>query len=535
MKSIAFHNLGCKVNEYEMEVMRQIVQKNNYKIVEFTQKADVYVVNTCTVTNMADRKSRQMLHRAKQLNPNAVVVAAGCYAQTGIEDLKRDLSVDIIIGNNHKTEIADILNRYFAEHPGRAGADTDDRMDTDAFDKADGAGANIISAENSITSGTSEREVPEQLTVMSELSEPTEYENTTYYESSDRTRVDVKIQDGCNQFCAYCAIPLARGRVRSRRPSDIIEEIARLVDNGHREIVLTGIHISSYGIDFDDEAWNHGEIKSSEHESLKNGEMMRDYRGKSKLFDLIEIIDREIPANKLSRIRLGSLEPRVVTEENVARLIAVDRVCPHFHMSLQSGCDSVLKRMNRHYTTEEYKNSVELLRDAYKAAGHRIAITTDVIVGFPGETEDEFADTVNFLEQLKLYEMHVFKYSRRKNTVADRMPGQVADKIKDERSDILLDMTSRHSQEYRKLAVGTILDVLFEEEKEGYYIGHTSDYIRVAVKADEDMKKDMEKTAQSISGVMENDIAVGVIGRIWAVRCEGLLRDDTVAGILTTG
>jgi len=473
MKSIAFHNLGCKVNEYEMEVMRQIIQNNNYAIVEFAQKADIYVVNTCTVTNMADRKSRQMLHRAKQLNPDAVVVAAGCYAQTGIEDLKKDLSVDIIIGNNHKTEIADILAKYFEEHPEK-----------------------------------------EQLTVMSELSEPTEYENTTYYESSDRTRVDVKIQDGCNQFCAYCAIPLARGRVRSRRPEDIIEEITRLVDNGHREIVLTGIHISSYGIDFDDKDWEEGKCSPSEHESLKNGELMRDYRGKSKLFDLLEIIDKAIPEDKLSRIRLGSLEPRVVTKDNVARLISIKRVCPHFHMSLQSGCDTVLKRMNRHYSTEEYRAGVELLRREYAAIGLNAAITTDVIVGFPGETEEEFDSTRTYLEDMKIYEMHVFKYSRRKNTVADKMPGQVPDALKDIRSNVLLEMTSRHSLEYRRQVLGNRLQVLFEEEKNGYFIGHTADYIRVAVKTS-DYAEDCT-----------------VIGKIKEVDATEMLQDDTV---LATG
>jgi len=487
MRSIAFHNLGCKVNEYEMEVMRQIVQNNNYEIVEFTQKADVYVVNTCTVTNIADRKSRQMLHRAKQLNPNAVVVAAGCYAQTGIEDLKKDLAVDIILGNNHKTEIADVLEQFFAEH-----------LEYDASNN----NKNINN---------------KKMTVMSELTQPTEYENTQYYESSDRTRVDVKIQDGCNQFCAYCAIPLARGRVRSRKPEDIIEEVVRLTDNGHREIVLTGIHISSYGIDFDDAAWAEGECKPSEHESLKDGEIMRDYRGKSKLFDLVEIIDKAIPEDKLARIRLGSLEPRVVTEENVARLIAVKRVCPHFHMSLQSGCDTVLKRMNRHYTAEEYKAGVSLLRREYEKSGRSAAITTDVIVGFPGETEEEFADTQKYLEELKLYEMHIFKYSRRKNTVADKMPGQVADSIKDERSDILLDMTARHSLEYRQKALGSKINVLFEEVKDGYVIGHTEDYIRVATALDE---------------FERNRIETDIIGSIVTVEASGFLRDDTIIGTI---
>ena len=507
MRSIAFHNLGCKVNEYEMEVMRQIVQKHGYKIVEFTQKADIYLVNTCTVTNIADRKSRQMLHRAKQLNPEAVVIAAGCYAQTGIEDLKKDLSVDIIIGNNHKTEIADIIDKYYAEHPEKS---------------------EDISSE----SGKTEADKNEaKLTVMSELSGPTDYENTEYYESSDRTRVDIKIQDGCNQFCAYCAIPLARGRVRSRKPEDIIEEIRRVTANGHREIVLTGIHISSYGIDFDDEAWKDGECRPSEHESLGAGEMMRDYRGESKLIDLVELIEREIPEADLYRIRLGSLEPRIVTEKNVKRLVAAKRVCPHFHMSLQSGCNSVLKRMNRHYTTQEYMAGVELLRREYCASGLRVAVTTDVIVGFPGETEEEFAQTVRYLEELKLYEMHIFKYSRRKNTAADKMPGQIAAQVKDERSDVLLDMTARHSLEYRREVLNGRAGVLFEEEKDGYIIGHTADYIRVAV--DFAGANDRNDGEGSLAGADGRSSAVDVIGKVCDVSITGMLNDDTVLGVLS--
>ncbi len=411
MKNVAFHNLGCKVNSYEMEVMQQIIQKAGYKIVQFTQKADVYIVNTCTVTNIADRKSRQMLHRAKQLNPDAVVVAVGCYAQTGEDKLKEDESVDIIIGNNHKTEIADILDKYFEEHP-------------------------------------------EKTTVISDLSKPSEYENSLLFESENRTRVDVKVQDGCNQFCSYCAIPLARGRARSRKPEDVLEEIRELTKNGHREIVLTGIHVCSYGIDFEN---------------------------KFGLIDLIELIDREIPENVLSRMRLGSLEPRVITEENVNRLVKIKRVCPHFHLSLQSGCDETLKRMNRHYTTAEYKNGVEMLRNAYAKEGISAAITTDVIVGFPGETEEEFETTRKYLEDLKLYEMHIFKYSRRKGTVADRLPDQIPEEKKSTRSDVLLEMTEKHSRQYREARLGQTAEVLIEEKKDGFYVGHTGDYIKVLI------------------------------------------------------
>lgn len=470
MKSIAFHNLGCKVNSYEMEVMQQIVQKRGYEIVEFSQKSDIYVVNTCTVTNIADRKSRQMLHRAKQQNPDAVVVAAGCYAQTGIEALKKDLAVDIIIGNNHKTEIADILDAYFAEHE-------------------------------------------EKKEVFSDLSVPAEYETAFNYESTERTRADVKIQDGCNQFCAYCAIPLARGRVRSRKPEEIIDEILHLTENGHKEIILTGIHISSYGIDFDDDAWKAGRCEPSEHESLKAGEMMRDYRGGTKLFDLIELIERRVPNNVLSRIRIGSLEPRIVTPENVQRLIAAKRVCPHFHLSLQSGCDSVLRRMNRHYDTADYERSVELLRSEYARAGKRVAVTTDVIVGFPGETDEEFSITESYLERLSLYEMHVFKYSRRKNTVADKMPGQVDEKVKAARSDILLTMTAKQSREYRRPVLGTDISVLIEEERDGYLIGHTEDYIRVAV-------------------AVSADSGNGLVSELVTVHADDLMNDETVLGTI---
>ena len=442
MKKVAFHNLGCKVNSYEMEVMQQIIQKNGYEIVQFTQKADVYIVNTCTVTNIADRKSRQMLHRAKQLNPEAVVVAVGCYAQTGSDILEKDDAVDIIVGNNNKTKIAEILDDYFKARE-------------------------------------EEKAPTEKLSVITDLTGPSEYENGCVSRGESRTRADVKIQDGCNQFCSYCAIPLARGRVRSRKPEDVIEEIKTLAKNGHREIVLTGIHICSYGIDFDED-----------------GGLRGDYRGQTKLFDLVEMIDKSIPEDEITGIRLGSLEPRVITSENVKRLVKIKRVCPHFHLSLQSGCDETLKRMNRHYTTAEYKKCVELIRKAYGKAGRSVSITTDVIVGFPGETEEEFEATRAYLEDLKLYEMHIFKYSRRKGTVADRLPGQLTDAEKSKRSDILIEMTNRHSQETRARFVGKELSVLVEEEKQGMYIGHTPDYIKVCF----DAKKARKTFPEDLSG-----------------------------------
>ncbi|MCR4617865.1 MAG: MiaB/RimO family radical SAM methylthiotransferase [Lachnospiraceae bacterium] len=481
MKKVAFHNLGCKVNSYEMEVMRQIVQNNGYEIVQFTQKADVYIVNTCTVTNIADRKSRQMLHRAKQLNPVAVVVAVGCYAQTGADMLKDDDAVDIIVGNNHKTEIADILDKYFKDHPEIKDIDNGD--------------FSILNED--------------KMCVMSDLTGPSDYENAIITEGESRTRADVKIQDGCNQFCSYCAIPLARGRVRSRRPEDVIEEIKTLALNGHKEIVLTGIHICSYGIDFDDEAWKKGEVKPSTHEIFdrdgdddSSNKMMKDYRGKTKLFELVEMIDSRIPKDMITRIRLGSLEPRVITPENVAILVKTERVCPHFHLSLQSGCDETLKRMNRHYTTSEFNAGAELLRNEYKKAGKSVAITTDVIVGFPGETEEEFGKTKEFLEDIKLYEMHIFKYSRRKGTVADRLPGQIPEQVKGVRSDALLEMTERHSWEYREQYLGKKQSVLFEEKKDGFWYGHTNDYVKIGVRENEE-NKNVLKTGALIDVIVQ--------------------------------
>lgn len=474
MKSVAFHNLGCKVNSYEMEVMQQILQSCGYEIVQFTQKADVYIVNTCTVTNMADRKSRQMLHRAKQLNPEAVVVAAGCYAQTGLADLKKDLSVDIIVGNNHKTEIADILEEYFK--------------------------------------GKGENETCGQFENVSNLDAPTDYENAKLYDKAERTRVDIKVQDGCNQFCSYCAIPLARGRVRSRKPEDVIDEIKTLVSNGHLEVVLTGIHISSYGIDFDDKAWENGEIKPSTHESEKSGEMMRDYRGESKLIDLIEMI-AALPENqKPKRIRLGSFEPRILTQETCEKLASIKEICPHFHISLQSGCDETLKRMNRHYTAKEYEEAVNNLRQAYAKIGRRVAITTDVIVGFPGETESEFEQTREYLERINLYEMHIFKFSRRKGTVADKMKEQVPESAKEIRSNILLDMTAHQSENYRKNCVGQVAEVLFEEEKNGMLIGHSDDYLKIGVKVSDKDKTSIGPGALCeirIGQVLDGDLMIG--------------------------
>ncbi len=415
---VAMHNLGCKVNSYEMDVMAQKITDAGCEIVPFHEKADVYIINTCTVTNIADRKSRQMLHRSKKENPEAVVVAVGCYVETGLEGVKKDDCIDLAVGNNKKAEIADILNEFF-------------RVRQEPHDKLLGG--------RSITDINSEKT----------------YECMRLKELPEHTRAYIKVQDGCNQFCSYCVIPYARGRVRSRDMEDILEEIRDLSEKGCREVVITGIHVGSYGVD--------------------KGELM--------LVGLLEKID-EIPG--IERIRLGSVEPRLINEENVTRLANIKKLCPHFHLSLQSGCDSVLKRMNRHYSADEYRASVALLRKAFD----RPAITTDVIVGFPGETQEEFEECRRFCEDISFYEMHVFKYSPRKGTVAAGMPDQLTDRQKSERSDVLIELTEKDSVAYRKLFLQEELSVLWEDEethgKETYMIGHTDRYVRVAAKKGSD-------------------------------------------------
>lgn len=460
MKNVALHNLGCKVNSYEIEVMQQILEEKGYHIVPFDQIADIYIVNTCTVTNIADRKSRQMLHRAKQKNPNAVVVAVGCYVQTGKEAVEMDECIDLAIGNNRKKDILTILETYLAEREA-AGAEAESDKHSALPDKE------LTCLDKTLHD-----------TTVIDINSTYEYEEMTLRQTAEHTRAYIKIQDGCNQFCSYCVIPYARGRVRSRHAEDIMAEIRGIVAAGYREVVLTGIHISSYGIDFDEEAWQKGNSVE-----VQRSEERRDYSGRSKLIDLVEKIH---DIEGLQRIRLGSLEPRIVTEETAARLAALPKICPHFHLSLQSGCDDTLKRMNRHYTAGEYSRSVVFLREKFDHP----AITTDVIVGFPGETEEEFAATKEFLEQISFYEMHVFKYSKREGTRAAVMPNQVPDRIKTERSNELLAMERRQSKEFRGHYLGKTVKVLLEEEKEIggqlYFIGHTKDYVKVAVPVKEE-------------------------------------------------
>ena len=444
MKNVALHNLGCKVNSYEMDVMQQRLQEKGFQIVPFDSKADIYIINTCTVTNMADRKSRQMLHRAKAMNPEAIVVAVGCYVQTGGEQALKDSSIDLAIGNNRKKDLIPILEEYLAER------------DKTLHD-----------------------------TTIIDINKTCEYEEMTLKQTAEHTRAYIKIQDGCNQFCSYCIIPYARGRVRSRKAEDIINEIRGIVATGYQEIVLTGIHISSYGIDFEEEAWKQG--RSVE---VMQGEDRHDYRGSSKLLDLIGQI-HEIEG--LKRIRIGSLEPRIITPENAVRLAAMGKVCPHFHLSLQSGCDETLKRMNRHYTAGEYYESVKLLRSVYD----RPAITTDVIVGFPGETEEEFEQTCGFLEKISFYEMHIFKYSKRQGTRAAAMKDQIPDPVKTARSNRLLAMEKEQSKAFRSRYIGKEAAVLFEETKELngriFQVGHTADYVKVALETDENLSNCLKK------------------------------------------
>ena len=414
-KKAALHNLGCKVNSYETEAMQQLLEENGYEIVSFEETADVYIINTCTVTNIADRKSRQMLHRARKMNPDAVVVAAGCYVQARGQEVLEDGAVDMIIGNNQKNQLISMLDGWFAA-----------KEEQDFIPSA-----------------------------LLDLTRVTEYENMNIRGTAEHTRAFLKVQDGCNQFCSYCIIPYARGRIRSRQLEDVQAEVRGLAAAGYREIVLTGIHLSSYGLDF-------GTEEKTPEAPFGHG-----------LQNLILAL-AEIPG--IERIRLGSLEPRIITREFVEALAGCDKICPHFHLSLQSGCDSVLKRMNRHYTTQEYLNKCQLLREGFEQP----AITTDVIVGFPGETEEEFAATMTFVEQVHFYEMHVFPYSRRQGTVADRMPGQVPEQVKKERSHQMLALAERMSQEYRDSFVGKEVSVLLEEPGEdGYMVGYTKEYIRV--------------------------------------------------------
>lgn len=430
MKKAALHNLGCKVNAYETEAMQHLLEEAGYEIVPFTQKADVYVINTCSVTNMADRKSRQMLHKAKKNNPDSIVVAAGCYVQTSEKEVLNDLSVDIVIGNDRKHDLVRLLEEYSLDSVN----DTVDDINDGKHD----------------------------------------FEELFIDQTKEHTRAFIKVQDGCNQFCSYCIIPYARGRVRSRRFENVIAEVERLAANGFKEVVLTGIHLSSYGVDFEEAT------------------------------GLLELIQAVNAVKGIERIRLGSLEPKIVTEHFASELSKLDKICPHFHLSLQSGCDETLKRMNRKYTTKEYERGCELLRKYFVHP----AITTDVIVGFPGETEEEFEQTKAYLEHIHFYEMHIFKYSKRKGTRAAVMPDQIDEQIKAARSEKLIALGHDMSKEFRRFYIGKNEEVLFEEkavigDKE-YFVGYTKEYVKVAKKTDENLENQI--VSGRISGMLTDEI-----------------------------
>ena len=425
----ALHNLGCKVNAYETEAMQQILEEAGYEIVPFSEYADVYVINTCSVTNMADRKSRQMLHRAKKQNPDAIVVGAGCYVQTKEAQALVDESIDIVIGNNKKHELVPLLREYEASH--------------------------------------------RKMACVADINhEKQAYEELSLSRTAEHTRAFIKVQDGCNQFCTYCIIPFARGRVRSRELPDVLQEIRTLAKSGYREVVLTGIHLSAYGVD--------------------NGE------------SLLHLIEAVHELEGIERIRLGSLEPRIVTDAFAKRLSELPKICPHFHLSLQSGCDTVLSRMNRRYDTAEYEVGCALLRRYFEHP----AITTDVIVGFPGETDEEFETTERYLERIHFYEMHIFQYSRREGTKAAAMPDQVPEAVKKERSEKLLALGHRMSGEFRRYYLGRQVTALLEEEflydGKRYYTGYTKEYVKVAVET----KKDLSNTF--VTGTLKTQLTEDV-------------------------
>lgn len=429
-KKVALHNLGCKVNAYELEAMEQMLREAGYEIVPFAPGADVYIINTCTVTNIADRKSRQMLHRARKLNPEAIVIAAGCYVQAQKDQEQIDQAIDIVLGNNRKQDLLFILENY---EKGRG----------------------------------QERE-------LLDLEKPVEYESLKLSSTGEHTRAYLKVQDGCNQFCSYCIIPYVRGRVRSRKAEEVLEEVRRLTGKGYQEFVLTGIHLSSYGSDLEE----------------KGG--------------LLELIAQVHQVEGVKRIRLGSLEPRIITKEFARALGAMEKICPHFHLSLQSGCNATLKRMNRRYTREEYLESCRLLREAFENP----AITTDVIVGFPMETQDEFLESKALIEKVNFYETHIFKYSRRKGTRADRMEGQVPEETKTRRSHELIELGEKNKRKYMETFLGKEVEILFEEQEEiqgeSFWTGHTREYMKVLVKAEENLENRIFKA--KVTGLGEGGL-----------------------------
>ncbi len=432
MKKAALHNLGCKVNAYETEAMQEMLENAGYEIVPFKEGADIYIINTCTVTNIADRKSRQMLHRARKMNPDAIVVAAGCYVQA--QDGKEvDPCIDIVLGNNHKKDLIKILEEYSTKKA--AGAERSEMSD----------------------------KKPRAVAEIEDINQTHEYESLHLTKPGDHTRAYIKVQDGCNQFCTYCIIPYARGRVRSREQEDVVNEVKSLASNGYQEVVLTGIHLSSYGIDFD---------------------------GERHLLDLIRAVH---DVDGIRRIRLGSLEPGIITEEFAGALSGLPKICPHFHLSLQSGCDATLKRMNRRYTSEEYYEKCCILRKYFENP----ALTTDVIVGFPGETEEEFRASLAFVDKVDFYETHIFKYSKREGTKAARMEDQIDEQVKTARSAVMIELGEKKRKAYEESFIGKPVEVLVEEEAmiggKKVQTGHTKEYIKIALESEKNLRNTVVK------------------------------------------
>ena len=429
MKTVAFITLGCKVNQYETNAMSQKLIEEGYKIVEHTQKADIYIINTCTVTNMSDRKSRQMIRRAKEINPEAIIIAVGCYVQVAKKEIENIKEIDLALGNEEKVDIVKYCNEIIQKNK------------------------------------------KEEIANVMQSRKFAEFGETSY---TEKTRAVIKVQDGCDRFCSYCIIPYARGRVRSREPEHIIKEIKQIANEGIKEVVITGIHIASYGKDF-----------------------KKDY----KLIDLLEEINK---IDGIERIRLGSIEPLLITEEFVQRLVKIEKICEQFHLSLQSGCDETLKRMNRRYTTQQFEEIVKRLRKAYD----NVNLTTDIIVGFPGETEEEFAKTYKFLEKIKFYKMHIFKYSPRKGTRAEQMPQQIEPQLKEERSKKLIELSDKNEKEYNSEYVGKRVEVLWEEQKNEIYKGHTKNYVLVEMKAKPSENKENVIESVQISQAYEHYVKV---------------------------
>lgn len=444
-KTVSFYTLGCKVNQYETNAMEQQFIKNNYEIVENTQKADIYVINTCTVTNMAERKSRQMLRRVKEINPFAVLVVCGCYAQVAKNELEQIPEIDIILGINEKNEIVQIVENYMEKM-----AEQDKK--------------------------SQEAEIDD----VSKQKEFLDFGDVTY---TEKNRAVVKVQDGCNMFCSYCIIPYARGRIRSRKIESVVSEIEKIAKEKIKEVVITGIHVASYGKDFDNENTSK----------------------KIRLIDLLEAINK---IDGIDRIRLSSLEPTIVDEEFATRLSKLDKICDHFHLSLQSGCDETLKRMNRKYTTQIYRDAVATLRKYYPEA----SFTTDVIVGFPSETDEEFAKTYEFLKEIDFYRLHVFKYSPRRGTVAEKMPNQIDGNKKEERSNKLIELSNSMENKHNQSYIGKTVKVLFEEFEDGFFKGHTTNYMMVKVAGEEEQSDKFVNKILDVKIKENNDETRELIG-----------------------